>query len=660
MFVAGALGWLLLGFGGLPAGVRPLADNPTARIEFFENVPDMTINDIIALPNERWEVLKPGRKLIYFYRQQSIWLRLTLKNETDHALHGVMSHGDIFLDQLESWSIDSADKAEPIDRWRHEVSGEIYPITERALWGRDIALPISVLARGETTVYVRAFDHFGLGLLPVWWPNQTEFTGAQARSLLAEGAYFGLLVGLLGYNLMLWLRLRLPDIFYYSLYLFSVAWFMALARGMPSLLGWTLASPPLEALIAMTMVLSGVFLVQFARVFLDFKTRQPRVDRLARVMMAGLLVIAACALSGLWIADVSWMRTAVLGVGVSHVTLLLLSLWAWQRGIRQARFFSAAFGCLFAATIPVVVLWLGNNFVGAKTMMFLMIGSALEMLLLSLATADRFAQAQREKVDAQEKLIEETEQRRAIQEAYADELAVEVRERTRDLEDANTDKDRMIAVIGHDLRSPLTSLTQTAEQLARTPEDTASLLKFARDSGQVGRQTLLLIEDLVLWARLRAGLRQPSTKHPVRALVAPVIALHRAFAGQRGIELAVEGPETLRISTDLVLAQTLLRNLVANALKFACNRVLVSARQEEGGVRITVSDDGTGLPAKVLAALTKENAAIDNSESGLGLRLCMEIARVLQTKLVVVASTQQGTEFQFILPAAGSDSTPPV
>lgn len=252
----------------------------------------------------------------------------------------------------------------------------------------------------------------------------------------------------------------------------------------------------------------------------------------------------------------------------------------------QARFFVMSFGCLFAGVLPTVLAWWWQLPARDVAMQGLMTGSALEMLLLSLAVAERFAETQRE-------LIAETNQRRLIEKTYADEL--EVRERTEELEATNADKDRMLAVIGHDLRSPLTGLMRSAD---RTTGD------FAREAALTGRTLLLMIEDVVVWARLRAGSRAAAV-YPASGLVVPAVALHRALAEHGGMELILEAPENLIVETDLVLAQTLVRNLLANALKFARTRVVLRAVADgQGGVRFTVGNDGPALSAAVAARLT--------------------------------------------------------
>jgi signal transduction histidine kinase len=311
-------------------------------------------------------------------------------------------------------------------------------------------------------------------------------------------------------------------------------------------------------------------------------------------------------------------------------------MMAWRAGAVQARFFVAAFGLLFAGATPAVITWL-NDDIAAGAARALLAGCTLEMIMLSFAVADRFAQTQRQ-------LVEETEQRRMMEEAYADELEMEVRERRHELKQANADKDRMLAVIGHDLRSPLTGLMRSADE-ARG--------EFAREVAQTGRALLLMIEDLVLWARLRAGTRAVST-YSARALLAPAIALHRTVAEQEGIELVVDVADEGRVETDLVLTQTLVRNLLANALKFARTRAVLRTAEQADGVRFTVSNDGPPLPPDVAARLVSGEDEPMTATGGLGLRLCREICGALGMKLEARAAAEGGTEFGFVMKKTAS------
>lgn len=653
--VGGGLGWLLLGYAGNHGGVEPWAAEGRAgsTLEFFvgKQGSPLTRAEVEQLPATAWRRWGAGHFTGGY--GTVLWARVTLRNAESRAQAGMLADVDFFADRVEAWV-----GASPEVRL---LSGEGVAATEKAVPGRAVAFPVNVAARGEQVVYLCAQDFYRPVFQLEWWPEATAYQAARTRGLIAEAVYFGGLLALLGYNVLLWVRLRLADIGYYAAYLAIGAAFMVLARGWGLELGWALGSPGLETALTVALALNGFFLARFAAVFLELKQRCSRGERVALWLAALMLALAVAALSTPWIKNAVWLPATVAGIGVTHAGLFVLAVIAWRTGARQARFFVLAFGCLFAGSLPLVAVRLWMLDPKNLVLLGLMIGSALEMMLLSLAVADRFATAQREKTAAQVLLAEEAEQRRMIEAAYADELEVEVGERTRDLEAANTDKDRMLIALGHDLRSPLAALTQRAELLrsgggSRPPLAVEVPGEFAGDVAGAGRQMLLLIEDIVLWARLRTGAQPAASAHAVTSLVTPVVALYQPLAERRGVALTAEVPESLVAWTDLVLAQTMVRNLVGNAVKFARSRVEVTARTEVDAVRITVRDDGPGLPPAVLAWLRGEaSAAGDNGEGGgMGLRLSQEIGATLGAKIEATAGPATGgTELSVILPANG-------
>ncbi|MDB6175650.1 MAG: ATP-binding protein [Chthoniobacteraceae bacterium] len=172
--------------------------------------------------------------------------------------------------------------------------------------------------------------------------------------------------------------------------------------------------------------------------------------------------------------------------------------------------------------------------------------------------------------------------------------------------------------------------------------------EFSRDVARTGRALLLMIEDLVLWARLRAGTRVAAV-HAASALIAPAVALHHSLAEHGGLKLMLEIPEGMRVETDLVLAQTLVRNLLANALKFARTRVILRAEESDAGVRFTVGNDGPPLPLEVAARLAAGEDEPMTATGGMGLRLCREICLAQGLRLEARSGVDGGTEFGFIL-----------
>jgi signal transduction histidine kinase len=136
----------------------------------------------------------------------------------------------------------------------------------------------------------------------------------------------------------------------------------------------------------------------------------------------------------------------------------------------------------------------------------------------------------------------------------------------------------------------------------------------------------------------------------------PAASLHRTLAEHGGIRLVLDVPEGLCIRTDLVLAQTLVRNLLANALKFARTQVVIRAQAEGSRVRLTVGNDGPPLPAEVAARLAGDQDEPMTATGGMGLKLCREICSVLGMPLETNLPPEGGTEFSFTLKSAGREA----
>ncbi|MDF3056642.1 MAG: ATP-binding protein [Rariglobus sp.] len=640
-----ALIWLFFGHarqdGGAIALMAAASESAAATrpqaVAWIDETGTRSFAEVQQLAASAWQA-PVGHGYAALRAGQKLWVRVTWSNPSSRPLRGVVTAGNFFVDRMDAW-------IEVSDGWRRERTGEKIADEAKRIPGREAAATIEVPAHGGTVAYFCFENATPMAVQPRWWPDAGKFSRQQTRGILAEGVYFGGLFALLGYNLVLWVRLRFADIGYYVFYLGALLGFMLLARGWPAEFGWVLGSPALDTLLVLAMAGTGVFLIQFSRTFLELAPRLPRADRGLRAGAGamGLLVLGALSIS--WTDYLTWMRLAVIAVGVLHASLPLVAIGAWRAGVRQAGYFLLIFVGVFAGTLVSVVMWLRGVVETDAGLFALMIGSALEMLMLSLAVTDRFAQVQR-------RLMEETEQRRAMQEAYASELEDEVRERTHDLEVANVDKDRMLIALGHDLRSPLSALTKRAEQLRQrddVPGTLETLRGFAGEAAAEGRQMLLLIEDIVLWARLRTGARPLAQPMLAARLVLPVVTLHQPLANRRGVTLTADVPENFMIQTDLVLAQTMVRNLVGNAVKFARSRVEVSVRAAAADkAAILVRDDGPGLPAAVSARLHgKESGA----GGGMGLRLSQEIGEAIGATLAVAELAGGGTEICLTLPA---------
>ncbi|MEZ5935152.1 MAG: ATP-binding protein [Alphaproteobacteria bacterium] len=259
-------------------------------------------------------------------------------------------------------------------------------------------------------------------------------------------------------------------------------------------------------------------------------------------------------------------------------------------------------------------------------------------------------------------------QRSALMQAQAG-LEEKVRERTRELEQANLTlkrldevRRRMFADISHELRTPLTIISGEAEVTLRSKDAgeagyRTALGRIVDLTGQVAR----LVDDLMVLARSDTAELQVR-RRPVVAIEVVRDALEdlRALAGSKEIEVRLHMPDELdaAIDADASRIAQLLLILVDNACRYseAGTRIDLSLRQEGGEVLIRVTDQGIGIPAADLGAVFDRYFRGERARhlaqrgAGLGLHVAKTIAEAHGGRLLIDSVPDVGTTVTLALP----------
>lgn len=225
------------------------------------------------------------------------------------------------------------------------------------------------------------------------------------------------------------------------------------------------------------------------------------------------------------------------------------------------------------------------------------------------------------------------------------------------LEEANSTKTKLISIISHDLRSPVSSLFSFLELKKQNParlekEDQEQLdaaLTLAADN------LLETMEDLLIWSKSQMDHFSLSTESiHVSRLLEDVSRLHRSFADDRQVTLQKEGSPDVLLEADPNFVLVILRNLVSNAIKFTPpgGAITLSGLNEGDSVLLRVKDSGPGISKADLANIFEWNS-IRSDSSGLGLRLAREFAEKLGGTISVVSAPGEGAEFTVTLPSKG-------
>lgn len=230
------------------------------------------------------------------------------------------------------------------------------------------------------------------------------------------------------------------------------------------------------------------------------------------------------------------------------------------------------------------------------------------------------------------------------------------------LQEALNVKDRLISVIAHDLKNPLTTLQGFANMLSVEIASGGSEIQkqYTDNIKNSANKMLTLTVSLLEWARFQTGslVFKPIDMN-AEIVLTDSISLMYETALEKGI--AIETDYSCRSSAfiDPRMISTVLRNLLSNAVKFtpAGGKIMVNLFDDSEHVVISIADTGVGMDSVQLQALLDDNEQLESSEgtvfekgSGIGLQICRSFVAKNNGEISVKSSKGKGTVFTVLLP----------
>jgi signal transduction histidine kinase len=260
--------------------------------------------------------------------------------------------------------------------------------------------------------------------------------------------------------------------------------------------------------------------------------------------------------------------------------------------------------------------------------------------------------------------------RRLLEQQQAANLDLEerVQARTRELAETNEQlraineqKDRLLGIAAHDLRSPLAGIESTAELLKDEPDlDAAERQGWLMSIITACRNMRNLISSLLDFARIQQGkIDLHPTPVNVCDFVAHVLQLNRRICESKGIRLTAQVTCARSVySFDMQRINQVLNNLISNAAKFshAGTGIRLEASDSPDGLKFAVADEGLGIQANDIPRLfgefqqTQTKATAGETGSGLGLAICRRLVELHGGQIGVESRPGQGSRFWFTLP----------
>ncbi|MBN2611697.1 MAG: hypothetical protein JXB00_09090 [Bacteroidales bacterium] len=271
-----------------------------------------------------------------------------------------------------------------------------------------------------------------------------------------------------------------------------------------------------------------------------------------------------------------------------------------------------------------------------------------------LTEINKILKAQTDDLNDTNALLEERQQR-------IEEQSKSLAKANDELKTLNSGKDKLFSIIAHDLRGPFNNILGFSDILLKDFEKMDEIQK-KNIAGYIYSSTnkvYNLLENLLKWAATQTNKLSFSPELiDIRNLITENLKLYHEIARKKGVELKFNKIDAEYVFADYEMINTVMRNLVTNAIKFSLESgtVEISVSKEKNLARISVTDNGIGMESQYLEHLFSleynESRPGTNDErgSGLGLILCKEFVEKNGGAITVQSVVGKGSTFSFTLP----------
>ncbi|WP_085632361.1 MULTISPECIES: hybrid sensor histidine kinase/response regulator [unclassified Pseudomonas] len=526
-------------------------------------------------------------------------------------------------------------------------TGDALPFASREIRQNNYLFDLAFEPGQAQTVYLRLASEGSIQAPVTLW-SSTAYLEDQPVRLYVLGIIYGVLLGMLVYNLFIYLSVRDTSYLYYIFYIASFGLYQLSVNGAaveyfwPDNPWWANAATPFFIGCA------GLFGSQFARSFLQTKDHSRWLDRLLIALIVfGALVVGLSLMTSYGLA----LRLATTLALTFTVVIFAAGILAWWRGLRVARYFIIAWSAFLLGGVVNTLMVLGvlpNVFL---TMYASQIGSAIEVALLSLALADRINAMREQQAQT---LLEAGQKLEVLNQQLAH---------------SNKLKDEFLATLTHELRTPMNGVIGSLE-LMQTVELDPELEQYQQTAAGSARDMMRMVNGILTLTELQAGkLKATSGSFSLRGVIEALRVQFDGNASSKALDFKVDVLPTLpdRLHGDSGKLAQCLECLLDNAIKFTRVGGLalrVTGKPSQGNrlaLSFAVIDTGIGFTDLGEATLYQRFFQLDGSMTreygglGVGLAICRQLVELLGGKLTHRSEPGRGSRFQldveFELPA---------
>lgn len=237
-------------------------------------------------------------------------------------------------------------------------------------------------------------------------------------------------------------------------------------------------------------------------------------------------------------------------------------------------------------------------------------------------------------------------------------------EHAKQLQKLNITKDKFFSIIAHDLRNPFHSILGFSDLLMKNFKDfdDAKKMEFIGLIYESSEHAHNLLENLLQWSRTQTdSIKYNPSQQSLSKIVSDTMHILNASLKKKGLTFSSEIDESETVYVDKNMIETVIRNLVNNAIKFTASggKITISAKNNHHFLEVSVSDTGIGISPENLPRLFQfedfhsTQGTAGELGTGLGLIICHEFIKKHGGEMSVTSEQGKGSIFTFTLPKSG-------
>lgn len=230
-----------------------------------------------------------------------------------------------------------------------------------------------------------------------------------------------------------------------------------------------------------------------------------------------------------------------------------------------------------------------------------------------------------------------------------------------ELKRLNATKDKFFSIIAHDLRSPLSGFVNLCKLLLEDFKDMndEERIETIRTMYESAQGLSGLLENLLEWSRTqRQAIKYLPDEYLLDNLIDYNIKLVHNSAEKKKIKIIYDAKNTTRVFCDINMINSVIRNILSNAIKFSFNNTAINVfiKENDNYCNLYIVDEGIGIPQKILKNifqienLSSRNGTNDERGTGLGLIIASEFMQINHGSIQIQSQENKGTTVILSIP----------